>query len=64
MKILFALAISLFFVGCASAGPVVTNVSYEADGNLAIEKCMVKTNFFLGTEELNSCTDHTIKITK
>ena len=44
--------------GCASAGPVVANISYDARGALVVEKCKVHTNFFLGTMELTECATH------
>ena len=48
--------------GCASAGPVVSNISWDASGDLIIEKCKVHTNFFLGTMELEECFAHRLAI--
>jgi hypothetical protein len=57
------LALSLLSIAaCASAGPVVTNISYDAGGDLVVEKCKVKSNFFLGTMELEECNTHNMKI--
>jgi hypothetical protein len=42
---------------------VVSNISYEATGSLAIEKCMVHTNFFFGTMQLTECFVHHLTIT-
>ena len=49
------LLLLLFLTGCASAGPVVSNISFEAGNNLVIEKCKVHSNFFLGTMQLEDC---------
>lgn len=57
-----SLVVLFIFSGCASAGPVVSNVSYDGDGKLSIEKCKIHANYFLGTMELEECNHHEIKI--
>jgi hypothetical protein len=62
MKHLVAVIALATMTACASAGPIVSNVSSDAGGNLVIEKCKVKTNFFLGTMELTECNTHDLQI--
>lgn len=60
---LFPFTVLIVLSGCASAGPVVSNISYDANGALSIEKCKVHANFFLGTMELEECNTHEFSIT-
>jgi hypothetical protein len=62
MKHLMAVFALATMTACASAGPVVSNVAYDAGGKLVIEKCKVKSNFFLGTMELTECNTHDLQI--
>ena len=47
MKKLILLA--LFFTGCTTAGPYITNISSDGRGGLIIEKGRVQYNAFTGT---------------
>jgi len=42
------LALLLVGAGCTSAGPYVTNISSDGNGNLVIEKDTVEFNYFTG----------------
>lgn len=53
---------ALLGAGCASAGPVVANVSWDASGALLVEKCKVHTNFFWMSMELTECRFHLLRI--
>jgi hypothetical protein len=64
MKHFIAIVFLLGLAACASAGPVVTNISSDSSGNLVIEKCKVQSNFFLGTMELEECNTHNLQIQK
>ena len=41
-------ALALVLIGCSTAGPFVTNISSDGQGNLIIEKNTVKFNSFTG----------------
>lgn len=43
------LVASIFIGGCFSAGPFVTELSYDEDGNLVVTKDTVEFNWFFGT---------------
>lgn len=43
------LSIASILIGCTSAGPFVTNISSDGNGNLVVEKTYVKLNAFMGT---------------
>ena len=45
---------------CTSAGPYVTNISRAKNGDLLIEKCMIKHNAFMGTVSNENCTNQKI----
>ena len=63
MKKLFFIACLLLLSGCAStAGPFVTNLSNSGDGDLVIEKCMVKFDPWMSIVNNSDCTNTTIKI--
>ncbi|MCY4523843.1 MAG: hypothetical protein OXB84_03800 [Halobacteriovoraceae bacterium] len=65
MRFLLSLVSCIYLAGCAStAGPIVSNISYEAGGSLVIEKCEVYTNFFWWTTGLDDCNTHKLKIIK
>lgn len=48
--------------GCTTAGPFVTNISSDGQGNLIIEKSLVKMNAFMGTVSNEGGTTTTIRI--
>ncbi len=49
-QLLIALLAALLFVGgCTSAGPYVTNVAFDGQGNLVVTKNTVRFNWFFGT---------------
>ena len=57
-EMLFALIVAVLValcVGCASVGPVVTNVALNPDGSLQVEKCMVRINNLTGSLEMGQC---------
>ncbi|MGD9547118.1 MAG: hypothetical protein AB7V45_06140 [Candidatus Krumholzibacteriia bacterium] len=41
-------ALAAFASGCSTAGPFVTNISSDGQGNIIVEKNMVKYNSFTG----------------
>ncbi|MBL7185079.1 MAG: hypothetical protein ISS70_02040 [Phycisphaerae bacterium] len=43
------LAALMFVVGCTNAGPFVTNIAYDGEGNLLVTKNTVKFDAFFGT---------------
>ena len=48
--------------GCTTAGPFVTSISSDGQGNLIIEKSRVKMNAFMGTVSNEGGTTTTIRI--
>ena len=58
-KLLFVLC-GLFLTACTNAGPYVTNISRAQNGDLLIEKCMLKHNAFMGTVSNENCTSQKI----
>ena len=42
-------ALALILAGCSSAGPYVTNISSDGNGNIIVEKNMVKYNGWTGS---------------
>ena len=50
----------LFLTACTQAGPYVTNISRAKNGDLLIEKCMMKHNAFMGTVSNENCTSQKI----
>lgn len=46
---LTALGLILTTASCTTAGPFVTSISSDGNGNLIIEKSMVEMNAFMGT---------------
>ena len=56
-------AVALFALGsCSTAGPFVTNISSDGNGNLVIEKSMIQYNGFLGTVTNKDSTSTTIRM--
>ena len=54
----------LALAGCTSAGPFVTSISSDGNGNLVIEKNTVHMNAFMGTVSLGDHpTTQTIRVT-
>ncbi|MCF8036590.1 MAG: hypothetical protein K9K62_06940 [Desulfobacteraceae bacterium] len=45
----FFISILFFLGGCSTAGPFVTNISSDGQGNLIVEKNTVRFNSFTGT---------------
>lgn len=52
--------ITLLAGSCTTAGPFVTSISSDGQGNLVIEKSMVKFNAFMGTVSNESTTTHKV----
>ena len=64
-KILVTLIASILLAllsGCTTAGPFVTNISSDGNGNLVIEKAYVKMNAFMGTVSNEGGTTTTVRI--
>ncbi len=59
---LLGLILACALGGCASAGPVVADVSWDDSGILVVQRCYVRANFFLGTMRLNECSFHELRI--
>ena len=57
-------AMYVFFTGCTTAGPYVTNISSDGDYGLNVEKCAVKLNAFMGTVSTTDCTSTHLRLTK
>lgn len=55
-------ALALLATGCTTAGPFVTSISSDGNGNLIIEKSMVKMNSFMGTVSNVNTTTTTIRL--
>lgn len=54
---------AILVAGCTStAGPFVTNISSDGDGNLVVEKCMISLQRQINTVDNESCNSHKIKI--
>ena len=60
MRILFLIACGFFLTACTSAGPYVTNISRVQNGDLLVEKCVLKHNAFMGTISHENCTSQKI----
>ena len=58
-KLLFVF-MGFFLTACTQAGPFVTNISRAKNGDLLIEKCMIKHNAFMGTVSNENCTSQKI----
>ncbi len=63
-KIFILVMMGLSFYSCSTAGPFVTNVSSDGDGNLNIEKCTVQFNGFTGVISNKDCTNSKVKVSK
>jgi len=63
-KLAMGIIIIIFAIvsGCTTAGPFVTNISSDGNGNLIIEKSYVKMNAFMGTVSNVGGSTATIKI--
>jgi len=48
MRTFGALFVAASLCGCSTAGPFVTSISSDGQGNLVIEKAMVELNSFVG----------------
>ena len=59
---LILITISITLIACTTAGPFVTNISSDGDGNLIIEKSYVKMNAFMGTVSNEGGSTTTIKL--
>jgi hypothetical protein len=63
MKLITIALLSLTLASCASrGGPFVTNISNDGDGNLVIEKCMLRFEPFMSTVHNDSCNSSKMKI--
>ena len=59
---LVVIVVCIIVSGCTTAGPFVTNISSDGQGNLIIEKSRVKMNAFMGTVSNEGGTTTTIRI--
>ena len=48
-RMLIVVILATIIAGCTTAGPFVTNISSDGNGNLIVEKTYVKMNAFMGT---------------
>ena len=46
--------VAVYVAGCSNAGPYVTDVSFDGEGNLLVTKNMIVFNGFFGTVETGS----------
>ena len=60
MKYLWIMLAAFGLTACSSAGPYVTNISRNKNGDLIVEKCMLEHNAFLGTVYNEHCTSQSI----
>ena len=58
-KLLFVLC-GFCLTACTNAGPYITNISRAQNGDLLIEKCMLKHNAFMGTVSNENCASQKI----
>ena len=63
ITLLITLAAVAILSGCTTAGPFVTNISSDGQGNLIVEKSMVKMNAFMGTVSNEGHTTTRLKVT-
>ncbi len=62
-KKLFLMCSVAILAGCTSqAGPFVTNISSDGQGNLVVEKCMVELQRQISTVQNTNCTNTTIAL--
>jgi hypothetical protein len=65
LRLLAVIVSVLGLAGCAtSAGPFVTNISSDGANGLVVEKCMARFDPWMSTVSNDSCTQHTLKLTK
>ena len=57
MRFLFLILCGLSLTACTNAGPYVTNISRTKEGDLLVEKCMLKHNAFMGKQMHWQCLD-------
>ncbi len=60
MKYILLILCGFILTACTNAGPYVTNISRAKNGDLLIEKCMLKHNAFMGTVSNENCTTQKI----
>ena len=60
MNDLWIILAAFVLSACSSAGPYVTNISRNKNGDLIVEKCMLEHNAFLGTVYNENCTNQSI----
>ena len=60
MKYIYIISISLLLSACTYAGPYVTNISRNKNGDLVVEKCQVLHNAWLGVVSNENCINQTI----
>ena len=61
-RMLIVVILATIIAGCTTAGPFVTNISSDGNGNLIVEKTYVKMNAFMGTISNEGGSTTTIKI--
>ena len=60
MRFLILSVLGLFLTACTNAGPYVTNISRSKNGDLLVEKCLLKHNAFMGTVSNENCVSQKI----
>ena len=60
MRGLFLIIYGFCLTACTNAGPYITNISRAQNGDLLVEKCMLKHNAFMGTVSNENCTSQKI----
>jgi len=53
--------VAVYVTGCSNAGPYVTDVAFDGEGNLLVTKNMITFNAFFGTVE-NGSNSQTVVI--
>lgn len=62
-KKLLSIGAIIILAGCTSqAGPFVTNISSDGQGNLVVEKCMVELQRQISTVQNSGCSNTTISL--
>jgi len=63
VKKLLSVSALIILAGCTSqAGPFVTNLSSDGQGNLVVEKCMVELQRQISTVQNTNCSNTTISL--
>lgn len=62
LALVVLLFVAVFMIGCSTAGPFVTNISPDGEGNLVVERSKVQFNSFTGTITNTEYSEKKIKI--